>query len=279
MSGRPARADGARRQDRGEAAAVDATTNRRNVDFGHGVFRRRLRLIAAAGRVCAGLEDSHHAMRLVLRHDGERVTDIESSMTRMPMSTCPGAAAPLLAFIGMSLAPYPQRPSALVDSRANCTHLHHMALLAIAHAQRTGTRQYDIEVPDEHPGPVWSVVRRDGLEVHRWRTCNNRIVEPDAFAGLPMQKGFARWAAERFDGDDLEAAFVLSNAYLVSHARRFDVGAWAGEQAVAHDSMVGKCYGYQPAVVKRGVYVANASRDTTAADTPLLADFTCEPEQ
>ena len=212
-------------------------------------------------------------MRLLLRHDGERVIDIESRMTRIPMSTCPGAAVPLRAFVGAPLGPYPRRPAALVNPRVNCTHLHHMALLAIAHARRTGARQYDVEVPDEHPDPVWSVVRRDGVEVHRWRTFGGSVVGPEAFAGLPLREGFARWAADRFEGDDLEAAFVLGNAYIVSFARRFDTEAWAGEQATGHGHMAGKCFSYQPDVVRHGTYLANTVRDTTSADTPLLADF------
>ena len=246
---------------------------RRNAGFGQGIFRRCLRLIAEPGQVRAGLEDTNHAMRIVLRHDGERVTDIESGMTRIPMSTCPGAAVPLRAFVGKPLAPYPPRPSALVNPRVNCTHLHHLALLAMAHALRGGCRQYDVEVPDEHPDPVWSSVRRDGVEVHRWRTFGARIVGPDAFAGLPMREGLARWAAERFLGDELEAAFVLANAYVVSFARRFDTEAWAGEPAVDHSYMAGKCFSYQPEMVQRGTYLANATRDTTAPDTPLLDDF------
>ena len=74
-----------------------------NAHFGEGIFRRRLRLIAEAGQVRAGLEDTNHAMRLVLRHDGERVTDVEPRMTRIPVSTCPGAAGPLRAFVGLPL--------------------------------------------------------------------------------------------------------------------------------------------------------------------------------
>lgn len=246
---------------------------RRNLQFGRGIFRRRLRLISGAGQVRVGLEDTNHAMRLVLRHDGERVTGIESTMTRIPMTTCPGAAIPLRAFEGHPLEAYPTRPSASVDPRANCTHLHHMTLLAIAHARRTGTRQYDVEVPDEHPDPVWSVVRCDGIEVHRWRTFGARIVGPDSSAGLPLREGFSRWVADRFEGDELEAAFVLGNGYVVSFARRFDTRAWAGERARSHSHMAGRCFGYQPEVVPRGVYLSLVSLDTTAPDTPLLADF------
>ena len=245
-----------------------------SADFGSGIFRRRLRLIAEADRVRAGLEDTKHAMDLILWHDGERVTDIEPRMTRFPLSTCPAAALPLRAFIGAPLTPHPARPSALVDARANCTHLHHLALLAIAHARRGGTRQYDVEVPDEHPDPVWSVIRRDGVEVHRWRTFNGEIIEPAAFAGLTMRKGFARWATQRFTGDELEAAFVFSNACFVSFTRRYDTRAWTGKSPTGHGEMVGNCYSYQPEIARSGVYLARESRDTTAADTPLLADFT-----
>ena len=246
---------------------------RRNAGFGQGIFRRCLRLIAEPGQVRAGLEDTNHAMRIVLRHDGERVTDIESGMTRIPMSTCPGAAVPLRAFVGKPLAPYPPRPSALVNPRVNCTHLHHLALLAMAHALRSGCRQYDVEVPDEHPDPVWSSVRRDGVDVHRWQTYEGGILGPEAYAGLPLRAGLRQWAMQRFDGDALEAAFVLANGYIVSYARRYDTEAWAGEQAGGHAHMIGKCHSYQPDIVRQASYLSNVSVDTTAPDTPLLADF------
>jgi hypothetical protein len=246
---------------------------KRNAAYGSGIFRRRIRLLAEAGSVFAGLEDTNHAMGLVLRHDGARVTAIESRMQRVPLSTCAGAAVPLRAFVGAPLAPYPSRPSDAVDARMNCTHLHHLALLAIAHACRGGGRQYDVEVPDEHPDPVWSVVRRDGGEVHRWRTLEGRILEPAPLAGSPMAKGFARWAAARFDGDDLEAAFVFSGAYMVSFIRRYDTRAWTGHSAASQADMAGKCHSYQPEVARAGVYLAREVRDTTAVDTPLLADF------
>lgn len=244
-----------------------------NPHFGEGIFRRRLRLIAEAGQVRAALEDTNHAMRLVLRHDGERVTDVEPRMTRIPVSTCPGAAGPLRAFIGLPLAPYPLRSSEVVSARANCTHLHHLTLLAMAHALRGGVREYDVEVPDEHPAPVWASVRRDGMEIHRWRTFEGSIVGPDELAGLPLSAGIARWAAERFEGDALEAALVFANAYVVSFSRRYEVNAYAGQRAAAYGQMSGKCYGYQPEVVSQGgVYFPNAI-DTTSPHTPLLADL------
>lgn len=68
-----------------------------NPQYGRGVFRRRIRLIATAGRVRAAFEDVAHAMRLVLEHDGERITGITPEFRRVPLNVCPGAAGPLRA--------------------------------------------------------------------------------------------------------------------------------------------------------------------------------------
>jgi len=244
-----------------------------NPGFGSGIFRRRIRLIAEHGQVRAALEDTSHAMRLIVRHDGGHVTDTQSRMTRIPLSTCPAADAPLRAFIGTPLVPYPVRANAQVNPRANCTHLHHLAMLAIAHARRGGTRQYDIEVPDEHPDPVWATLRRDGAEVLRWQTLGGQLVGPGDLAGRPLLVGFARWAAERFEGEALEAAFVMQNGYFVSISRRYDTDSWMGRPATSHQHMVGKCYSYQADVAPHGVYHGDSTRDTTAPDTALLDDF------
>ncbi len=244
-----------------------------NAAFGTGIFRRRIRLVAEPRQVRAALEDTKHAMRVVVSHDGEWVTDTQARVTRIPLSTCPDAGAPLRAFIGTPLGPYPGRANAHVNPRANCTHLHHLTMLAVAHARRRGSRQFDIEVPDEHPDPVWSTLRRDGVELYRWKTFAGRIVGPDALDGLPLLAGFARWAVERYGGEDLEAAFVLQNGYFVSFARRYDTQAWVGKSAVSHEHMIGKCYSYQADIARRAVYHGDSTRDLTSPDAPLLQDF------
>jgi hypothetical protein len=251
----------------------DLPQRKHNPAFGTGIFRRRLRLSAGPGVAVAALEDTNHAMRVELQHDGAQITSIRSQVSRSPLTTCPGAEAPLQAFVGRPLEPYPGRPSAVASPRANCTHLHHLGLLARAHALRGGTRQYDIEIPDEGSAPVWSSLRQDGVEIIRWQTWNWQIVAPEALGGLPLKEGFARWAAQRFEGEALEAAFVLQNGYFVSYARRWDTEAWAGKPAVSHESMLGRCYGYQPEVVVHGSYRAGSTLDTTDPATPLLDDW------
>ena len=59
-----------------------------NVRYGNGVFRRRIRLRADAGRVTVELEDGNHGFRLRLHHDGHTVTGIDADTLRHPFGTC-----------------------------------------------------------------------------------------------------------------------------------------------------------------------------------------------
>ena len=245
-----------------------------NTDYGQRVFRRRIRLIAGPGAVRAALEDTGHAMRLVLQHDAGRITAITPEFRRFPLDTCPGAAGPLRALIGMPLDTPMRRMLTEHNPRAHCTHVYDLTLLAMAHALREGSRQYDVEVPDEHPAPAWSRVLRDGVEVHRWQTLEQRIVAPEPFAGLPLIRGFLSWASERFGADPeaLEAAVVFSKGYMVSTARRFDMDAQVGIRAEQLTMMHGACYSYSPPAVTRAVRVKTI-RDLTNVGDELLDDF------
>jgi len=245
-----------------------------NADYGQRVFRRRIRLIAGAGEVRAALEDTGHAMRLVLQHDGERITAITPDFRRFPLDTCPTAAEPLRALVGMPLATPMRRMLGAHDPRAHCTHVYDLTLLAMAHALRGGVRQYDVEVPDEHPGPVWSRVLRDGVDVHRWQTFEQRITAPEPLAGRPLLKGFSLWANEHFGADPeaLEAAVVFSKGYMVSTVRRFDMDAHVGVPAMQFTMMHGACYSYSHPAVARAVRLKTV-RDLTDVGDDLLEDF------
>jgi len=71
-----------------------------NVHYGNGVFRRRIRLCADAGRVMVELEDGNHGFRLRLHHDGRVVADVDADTIRHPFGTCPEAVVPLREFVG-----------------------------------------------------------------------------------------------------------------------------------------------------------------------------------
>ena len=245
----------------------------RNPGFGQGALRRRIRLIAGDGEVRCGVEDAYHSFRLRLRHDGTHVTALEPSFLRVPLTTCPGAVVPLQRLVGTALDLPSSELVAREDPRAHCTHLYDLAVLAMAQARRGGIRQYDVAVPDEAEGPVWSTLHRDGVEVLRWRTFRARIVEPAGLADRPLLRGFARWATATFSGDDLEAAMVLHKGYFVSRARPWNVEAGAGLPVGHHEMMRGACHSYSDAQMAIAIRNRGTTLDTSDAATPLLADL------
>jgi hypothetical protein len=107
-----------------------------NVRYGNGVFRRRIRLRADAGRVTVELEDGNHGFRLRLHHDGHTVTGIDADTLRHPFGTCAEAVLPLREFVGHRLAAGAKSLRERLDPGAHCTHLFDMAMLAVHHASR-----------------------------------------------------------------------------------------------------------------------------------------------
>jgi hypothetical protein len=245
-----------------------------NPDFGRGVLRRRVRLIAEEHCVRAGVEDAYHSFRLLLRHDGRRVTALEPRLLRIPLSTCPTADGPLRGFIGMALDASWRQVVASQHPRQHCTHLHDLCTLAMAHALRGGARRYDVAVPDEHPGPVWSTLHRDGELLLRWRTWKGKILEPAELADRPLLRGFSSWANACLSGDELEAALVMHKGYFVSRARRWNVEASAGRPVADHDGMRGACHSYSEPQMSVAIRNRGTTIDTSDPATPLLEDMT-----
>lgn len=245
----------------------------RNPRFGSGALRRRVKLIADDGVVRCGVEDAYHSFRLTLQHDGERITALQPTFHRVPLSTCPSADVPLRGFVGMALDASWRALVAQENPRSHCTHLHDLAMLAMAHARRGGTRTYDVAVPDEHPDPVWATVHRDGVEVLRWRTWRGKILAPTALEGRPLLRGFSAWANTTFSGDDLEAALVMHKGYFVSRARPWDVEAGAGLPVGTHEMMRGACHSYSEPQMSRAIRNRGTTIETSDPATPLLTDL------
>ncbi|MCB1704158.1 MAG: DUF2889 domain-containing protein [Halioglobus sp.] len=244
-----------------------------NPDYGGGVYRRRVRLVNSAGQVCGELEDDCHGFRVQLQHDGSVVTGVSGSALRVPMSTCGQAIKPLQALVGIALdAPLPE-VVASVRPRGNCTHWLDLALLALAHARRDDAeRIYDVEVDDQaaDSSPARAEVFLDGESVHRWMLDGTTVVKPQAFAGNPMLKGFSAWANKAFDGDEREAALLLSKGFFVALSRRFDMSNSSGQSALEHTNMRGACYTYSEGVMERAVRNHDVVRDFSATPEQLL---------
>lgn len=245
-----------------------------NPAYGTGIFRRRIRLVGTKRRVSAGLEDNYHAMHCRIEHDGSVVTSVEASLTRIPMTTCPGAKEPIRALIGQPLTTHLPAIYRRNSPRLNCTHLFDLTCLAIAHATRgDSTRQYDVEVPDERGAPVAMLVKRDGTVVLAWQSFEGRITAPEDLAGRPLVAGFMRWAVQSLAGEPLEAAMVLHKACFVSNARHFLTDeSWLLEP-VQESTMQGVCHTYQSGTVEHAVRLRHVARDFTDRPEELLGGF------
>jgi len=200
-------------------------------------YRRRIRVEAREGAVLAMLEDDIHAMAVMLRHDGESVTAVEPFVERMPWTTCPGAQAKLIeTFAGQPLGEVTARR----DKKANCTHLHDLAVLAAAHAGDRGGLVYDVLVSDPIAGERVLELRRDGATVFEWIERDGVLAAPDALAGLTLL-GLRDWIGNLDDPAEREAAKVLQWASLVAHGRTMPLDEQSNAAALPPN-----CYTFQP---------------------------------
>lgn len=256
---------------------------RPNPLYGTGTFRRRIRLRAAPREVSVDLEDGNHGFRLRLWHNGERVTTIEADPLRIPFNTCAEAVRPLQRAVGHRL----DEDEATLRSRLvpgdNCTHLHDMAILAVAHAaahrgDAMTSRLYDMAVDDEGAGVTRARIACDGEPVHDWyigghaapRTPPHTIVAPAEHAGKPAMRGFHAWASQTFEGMPREAAVALQRAYFVAQSRRFSFEPAADNPGISDGMPHGACYSYNAGVVERALRRDGTVRDFTHTPELLL---------
>ena len=148
-------------------------------------FRRRFRVTPSEGAVIAAVEDDYHCMAVTLRHDGTRITSVESVMERVPWTTCPGAPAVLAAtFTGVALADVAARG----EKKTNCTHLHDLAVLAAAHAADHDPTRYDIVACDPVDGLAVAEIRRNGAVLLQVAHRQHIMDAPAAITGLSLLK-------------------------------------------------------------------------------------------
>ncbi|RZJ97334.1 MAG: DUF2889 domain-containing protein [Novosphingobium sp.] len=223
-------------------------------------YRRRIRIeprtSAEGGAVLAMLEDDMHCMAVTLRHEGGVVTAVEPVMERAPWTTCPGARAQLIAtFTGQPLSEVTARR----EKRANCTHLHDLAVFAAAHA-RGRPLVYDVLASDPIAGERLLELRRDGARLLLWREHAGLLVEPESASGLMLHQ-LRDWIAA-LPADLQEPARVLQWAGLVAHGRTIPIE----RQSRAAD-LPPNCYTFQP------------ERAVIAARVGELRDFSKGPDE
>jgi hypothetical protein len=241
-----------------------------NPQYGSGIFRRRVRVTVAARQVHVDLEDSNHAFRLLLRHDGGRITAIQPEAVRYPFTTCPDANGYLQALVGRPLDGTLDARR-MFETRVSCTHLTDMTVLALGHVREEGfVRLYDIAVDDERDGRQHARITCDGATVHDWTVARHAILEPEALAGRTMVQGFHAWARQAFDRMPLEAATALQRGYFVAQARRYLSVPERDYPAIGDGLPEGVCYSYSTPAVQRALRIEGSKRDFTGDPGALL---------
>ena len=222
-------------------------------------FRRRFIMTPLSDCVRSELEDDYHCMGVTVHHDGKIATRIESVMLRAPWTTCPGARAVVeQTFTGIPLQAFAERGA----KRANCTHLHDLAVLAAAHAFDEGPLVYDILVSDPVAGRRRAELRRNGTTMLGWILENGRIVEPAELAGLSLDK-LRPWI-DSLDPERQEGARLLRWGSLIANGRTIP---WE-RQADATRMLGASCYTFQPQRVAQAKRIG-VIRDFSTGPQPL----------
>lgn len=199
-------------------------------------YRRRIRLVPDGDSILALLEDDIHSMAVRLRHDGTHVLAVEPLLDRMPWTTCPGAAAVLVeTFAGLPLREVTLRRA----RKANCTHLHDLAVLAAAHANDAQETRFDIAVSDPVAGRRELTLWRDGQAMLHWSEQDGLLVDPPELAGRSLLA--LRDAIAALDGEQAEAARLLQWGAIVAHGRTIPL-----ERQNDASRMPPNCYTFQP---------------------------------
>ena len=231
------------------------------------IYRRATIISAAEHQVSAEMEDDFHHFKIMLRHDGDVVTEVVAQSIRYPWSTCGDESAKKLQELtGCRLdSLYKQLPP---EARfAQCTHLFDLVQLAISHAGKPGSTQlYENTVTVI---PSKGVVRAE-LKSNRecllcWDIEDGSITGPEPYRGQKIDK--LRTLAMQQPPELAEAILVLQRAIHVSVGKIFD---WSPLKKAAEMQLPPTCYTFQTATAARSDRVPGNIRDFTHSAEQML---------
>ena len=264
-----------------------------------GHHRRHLRFAATERAAVGALEDDVHHLRVVLRHDGARVTAVSGEIVRLPWTTCAGSVAGLDSLVGTALADARDLRDAY-DAARHCTHFFELAQLTLAQAARgPGRRDYRCTIvlpepatqtaaetaaetpaatpaetrahpPDDAPALVHAVITCDGTVVHEWDLRGDIVVSAGPFEGASLRRGFRdRWLA--LADDPAEAALVLRRAVWMSPIRHMHLDDY--DSVAATGVSPGSCFTTQPGRIAVAFRNRGTQQDYDSTPELLLAGF------
>lgn len=247
----------------------------RRADYGNGCYRRAIKLEGDPASVRGELVDDFHHFAVDLRVDAGHVQEIKGEDIRVPWTTCPGALAPLRSMVGAPVAASILDLHRFTPPQSQCTHLHDLACLAVAHASRlsdsggAAVRRYDVSLPDRQSGKTYAELSRDGEGVLSWSLARGTIesATPKDFQGAPLAgRPFKEILIALGNPDAIEAAWVLQRAVFVGTGRRHDFERMT--VATEFASVVGgACHSFAKERVSQARKIPNTVRDFSDSST------------
>jgi hypothetical protein len=233
-----------------------------NPNYGLSACRRRISTQVDHGHVRAHLSDNFHEMRCAVFHAAGMITDIAAETIRIPTSVCPGAIEQIRRLVGRPIDTPASEFYGNGRAARHCTHLLDLTVIAIRHCrEKFGSTLYEATVPDETSDSVEIDIRRNGEIVHKWRIRDGHIQEPEPLKGKTLDRGFAAWAREAYDGDNFEAATILSRTWLIAVGRRYLNAEAAGQPASINPEMFDRCFAYSLPQRAQAVFTGEIERD------------------
>lgn len=232
----------------------------------------------APGQVTGWLEDDFHHFGVTIEHDGRVITAVRMAAPRTPWSTCPGAVQPLQQLVGNPLIARASDIGALIDMRQQCTHVHDLAGLTLAHVKRVQVeRRYEAQVDDRqvmgwdglHPrlGPTQVRLLRDNQIVMGWAVDQDTITNPP-WQGQTLGRGFRQWT-ESLDEETAEQANILRRAILVAGGRTLDHDRFHDAAEYGQPPL---CYSFQPERSAQALRCQGSTRDYAEGSEGMLLD-------
>ncbi|PRB84463.1 DUF2889 domain-containing protein [Pseudomonas sp. MYb185] len=235
------------------------------------VFYRRVLFEVSATECQVAMEDEHHYFVLNLRHDGARITAVDSTSRRTPWTLCPQAASRLQEFVGQPLRQRIAVNLPDIDGKQQCTHQYDLLMVALSQALRPGRREYVAKVigamHEHRHAELWL----NDEKLLDWRLRGTVIDSQDQFDQRDL-RNILPWADEHLDDQSLEALYVQRRAVMVAASKGIDLDR-IPNAGVAMRARAGACFVFQPERAESAVRVLGNTREDVRGPEDLLVGW------
>lgn len=232
-----------------------------NPAYGGGYFVRTTRFRRLApGQLEAVMEDSFHALAMILHHDDRALQRVTARWERHPLTSCSGAELAMQDLGGVPLVGDLRIRWLQAQPDQQCTHMFDTLRLAAVHAALgRADRRYDVVLPDTASDRQIIRLLIDGsTDLEIAVDAAFRVVAPAVYAGAPLLGGFARWAGATLSADEFEKMFLLQRGAFVGRGQKLDIAQFYDRPGALSGPPPATCFGSQPVRYEDSRRLANA---------------------